>query len=240
MTMSSRPRPILKRDSPIVEPTLTALPFSTCGNVLSPHVHFPPTPRISSQHPAYSPRTYDRAPIVVSPNACQLPQRGARKLCSPAIHFEVERRGRSRSRSRNPPDVKGSYFHPRAYEACKPEPLDGPAPPIDLPIPPSLMQDLSPSDESDDSITTPPDSKPSSTISASMSLSFDHDPESESFIVQAHSVTDSIHSFALPQHRMLQGGGEGKQQRPNLVRRKDKTRSGELSVSWDEGCLGGF
>lgn len=161
------PIPILKRDCEKLselhlEDTSNPLPFATCQRVASPHVHFPPTPRISSMHLAYSPQTYDRAPIAVSPNACQLPSRGERTLRSPPAHLDVERRGRSRSRGRNSSsssedeDLKGSYFHPRAYEACKPEPPCTPSMVFEIPCPPTLLADLSPSEESDESIVTPP------------------------------------------------------------------------------------
>ncbi|KAI0778858.1 hypothetical protein BD413DRAFT_445792, partial [Trametes elegans] len=141
--------------------------------LFSPHVHFPPTPRIADTYPAHSPTTYDRAPIAVSPNICQLPRRGERKVQSPPADCEADRRGRTRARSKGPGSgpgsgeaVKGSYFHPRAYEACMPEPPSS-APPSaagtrarvtfdDSPSPPALVADLSPSDESDESVTTPP------------------------------------------------------------------------------------
>ena len=168
--VSRRPHPILKRDmSPFRSPTLP-LPFSGSGTLFSPHVHFPPTPGMAATYPAHSPTTYDRKPIAVSPCVVQLPRRGARRLPSPPPERdhtdlqnsstsgqERERRGRPRHRSR-PGDqtpvggcVKGSYFHPRAYEACKPEPD-----PYPTPLMPQLVQDLSPSDESDDPVVTPP------------------------------------------------------------------------------------
>ncbi|TFK90076.1 hypothetical protein K466DRAFT_472947, partial [Polyporus arcularius HHB13444] len=123
--------------------------------MFSPHVHFPPTPRIAATYPAHSPTTYDRKPIIVSPNVVQLPQRGSRRISTPAADFDCEPRGRSRSRTRGRGSdraVKGSYFHPRAYEACNPEPLSASSSSYDLP---SLIQDLSPSDESDDIVTPP-------------------------------------------------------------------------------------
>jgi len=48
----------------------------------SPHVHFPPTPAMTCTFAAHSPATYDRAPIIVSPNICSLPERGCRVLYS--------------------------------------------------------------------------------------------------------------------------------------------------------------
>ncbi|CAL1694702.1 unnamed protein product [Somion occarium] len=122
--MSPQPRPILKRDSSFYKQISIPLPFAACGSIFSPHVHFPPTPGLSETHPAHSPQTYDRAPIVVSPNACLLPERHDRRVYSPTIEVEIERpqRGRPRSRTSKHASVKGSYFHPRAYEACEPEP----------------------------------------------------------------------------------------------------------------------
>ncbi|EPT03413.1 hypothetical protein FOMPIDRAFT_74677, partial [Fomitopsis schrenkii] len=112
-----------------------------CDYILSPRVHFPPTPNIASLRFTHSPTTYDRAPIVISPNSGCL---------------QLPKRGRERERSASPEDVKGSYFHPRAFEACAPEPLDVPATTLDLSSPPGLVPDLSPSEESDDLVETPP------------------------------------------------------------------------------------
>ena len=70
-------------------------PFASCRDVvkiisssgphhpaLDPHVHFPPSPTISSTYITHSPATYDRAPIVVSQNTCELPERGRRVYTS--------------------------------------------------------------------------------------------------------------------------------------------------------------
>lgn len=78
------PRPILKGlPSSFVssETTSNPLPFSSCPNIIdSPHVHFPPTPTLTSTEITHSSFTYDRAPIVVTPNICALPERGGRKF----------------------------------------------------------------------------------------------------------------------------------------------------------------
>ncbi|KAG6901590.1 hypothetical protein C0995_010261 [Termitomyces sp. Mi166 len=75
------PRPILKaRPTPsnmneyFPSPT-NALPFKV---PVSPHVHYPPTPTLTDIQMTHSPFVYDRAPIVVLPNACKLPERGGR------------------------------------------------------------------------------------------------------------------------------------------------------------------
>ena len=48
----------------------------------SPHVHFPPTPILTSTALTHSPNVYDRAPIRVSPNSCAMPERGDRTFGS--------------------------------------------------------------------------------------------------------------------------------------------------------------
>ena len=78
------PRPILKGlPSSLVssETASNPLPFSSCPNIVdSPHVHFPPTPTLTSTEITHSSFMYDRAPIVVTPNICALPERGGRKF----------------------------------------------------------------------------------------------------------------------------------------------------------------
>ncbi|KAK0185166.1 hypothetical protein F5146DRAFT_1071665 [Armillaria mellea] len=126
------PRPILKplATTSAVGSSTNPLP-SSCSRLppISPHVHFPPTPALSSTYVTHSPNTYDRAPIIVSPNSCELPERGGRLYISTS------------------PDVspKGSYFHPHAYEACQPE-LDLPSSKFDVPD-----LSMSASSESEDS-----------------------------------------------------------------------------------------
>ncbi|KAJ7729095.1 hypothetical protein DFH07DRAFT_722145, partial [Mycena maculata] len=123
------PRPILKA---LPEPDLSnppfselvspnPLPFAACNSraMCTPHVHFPSTPGLTFTGDAYSPGTYDRAPIAVSPNSCALPRRGERVYRSSSV-----------------PPIKGSYFHPHAFEACETEPIAATA------VPP-LLPDLS-------------------------------------------------------------------------------------------------
>jgi len=93
------PRPVLKALSFLsTETASNPLPFSSCSTILdSPHVHFPPTPTLTSTEITHSPFTYDRAPIVVAPNLCALPERGGRKI----IGGNINQGGRG-------------YFHPHA------------------------------------------------------------------------------------------------------------------------------
>lgn len=148
----SIPRPILKhRKASAVE---QILPFATCSALRSPHVHFPPTPAlVAATHPVYSPRTYDRRPIPQSPLTGVIPN---------AAEFEVERpeRGRPREKPRDG-DVIGSYFHPRAFEACEPEDILDSDPFL---TPPLLVRDESPVSPSEEEVITPPDPRLACTL----------------------------------------------------------------------------
>ncbi|KIJ98547.1 hypothetical protein K443DRAFT_680667 [Laccaria amethystina LaAM-08-1] len=98
------PRPVLKHfpdaSNYYASSASSPLPFAFCSLVLdSPHVHFPPTPTMTCTELTHSPYVYDRAPINVSLNTCELPERG----------------GRVYDEGRLPP-LRGrdsGYFHPR-------------------------------------------------------------------------------------------------------------------------------
>ena len=81
------------------EAAFNPLPFSSCSTILDSHVHFPPTPRLTSTEITYSSSIYDRAPIVVAPNTCALPERGVGKLSGSNGHSTAGGLG---------------YFHPHA------------------------------------------------------------------------------------------------------------------------------
>lgn len=116
---SRQPRPILKS-----LPEFTPLPFSTYP-LDSPHVHFPPTPNLTSTTFTHAAGVYDRAPITVSENVCALPERGGRcyMLQSQGIPPSggVEGRYDDSRRRRDSNEFKGNYFHPRAFKVCEVE-----------------------------------------------------------------------------------------------------------------------
>jgi hypothetical protein len=217
------PKPCLKSQ---LRSESDPLPFASCPRLLlSPHVHFPPTPTLTSTHIADSPWTYDRAPIAISPNSCALPERGAR-MYTPA------------SESWNRTRATGSYFHPgpNAYEACELE-LCGTR--ITMSPPPPLIPDFSSeSDESDGSVVTPPELN---TMIPPISVHSAHHTQQYP-ITYPHSQEklDNAHTF-LPHA-------------PSPPRKKEKGRKRSLSRPrhWDvkstndfaepalDGCLGGF
>ena len=131
---NGRPKPCLK---PLPMPEYHPLPFSEYP-IHSPHVHFPPTPTLTSTIFTHSAVQYDRAPIVVAENVCALPERGGRcynvqlrnkrsssrvRGCGhpPSSGVDIEEAEQDGSRILNPPELISDYFHPRVYEACEPE-----------------------------------------------------------------------------------------------------------------------
>ncbi|KAF8989728.1 hypothetical protein BDQ17DRAFT_161958 [Cyathus striatus] len=152
------PRPILKSLPPLNEALASSpLPLASCPRIL--HVHFPPTPALTTTETTHSPFTYDRAPIIVSPNACALPERGGRVYFDTIAKRELEK------------EPKGSYFHPRAFEASEYEraidDCTSQSPPsrtfrevsCDSP-PPSLTPDMSSESDESDICLSPPLSTP--------------------------------------------------------------------------------
>lgn len=130
MAASMSPRPILKGQH---------------RSYSSPHnqVHFPPSPTISRIYSAHSSSTYDRSPIIVSPNSCALPERGC-----PGRTYTLDDSSPSASTSRRyAPSNNGRHLHPRAVNFPDTA-LSRAQPPT---VPPPLIPDLSSeSDESDE------------------------------------------------------------------------------------------
>jgi hypothetical protein len=97
---------------------LEPFPFAACPSVeVSPHVHFPPTPTLTSTFITHSSTVYDRTPAEVLPNTCALPGRHEREF----VDTSLPRRPR-RLWDREGP--QGGYFQPRGYEARSIEPSE--------------------------------------------------------------------------------------------------------------------
>lgn len=221
------PRPILKASSSdCFPPSSSALPFKSPH---SPHVHFPPTPTLTSTQMTHSPFAYDRAPIVVSPNKCALPKRGGRMYMPPqASPLGV-----------SPTEPMGSYFHPRAFEACEPEALD-PSVPTKPPlrIPELTFSSSSESDDSD-SCASPLNTSPIHYIS------LNHPPDTPCILLHTPSQEEIDIALSFLPHppspvkdrRKPKRKGTGRP-RMNLQTRDESFQtSNELSL---DGCLGGF
>ncbi|KAF8589055.1 hypothetical protein K439DRAFT_495677 [Ramaria rubella] len=72
------PRPCLKRTVLSPQPPMPpySVPYNPPHSTTHVHVHFPPTPTLSTTYPTHSKKTYDRRPLVVAPNECAIPERG--------------------------------------------------------------------------------------------------------------------------------------------------------------------
>jgi hypothetical protein len=151
------PRPILKRTPPSYQQQQQHHHHHA--------VHFPPSPSLTRTFSAHSSATYDRSPIVVSPNNCALPERGC-----PGRTYLLDDPASVPNLS--PPCGRRAYayandFHPRALafaSACPSSPLRQPpkddperTPTLTYPSLPQLIPDLSSeSDESDSFPSNPP------------------------------------------------------------------------------------
>jgi hypothetical protein len=234
--MSSRPRlpPILKP-----APVSPSNPFALCPRTLSPHVHFPPTPTISSIHITHSSKAYDRTPLTISPNLCALPGRGERSYNNRDDSSLVE--------SYSSGSTKGSYFHPRAYEVCELETLSTTS------SPPPLVYGSSESDESDGAVASPPDPCPLTTPHVAIHVPNLLGGVSHSPIARKCSQEELDNALAFLPHapeQSLKEKGRTKRSnsstpsRPTSADRRRLERNSNSCHSFAapslDGCLGGF
>jgi len=216
------PRPILKTcpsGSTFPSPT-SALPFRVLH---SPHVHFPPTPTIvTDTQTTHSPYVYDRAPIVVSPNMCKLPERGGR-VYSPFMTGVLAS-----------PDPKGSYFHPRAYEV---DSLESPTTSryLNPPPPPAFASEhmLSDPEESDITYASPSVNSPAEDVAGSYPLHQSPLGTSSS----NGSIPPPGFSLEIKNARLRKPGGKKSRKKCRFACNQPSDADNEL---YRDGCLGGF
>ncbi len=201
------PRPILKPLLPL--PEIPSHVFSVYPRMFSPHVHFPPTPSLQSITFTHSPNSYDRAPIVVSPNSCALPDRDERVYNIPSPTSPASISG-----------TKGSYFHPRAFEACQPEQTSDGVPDLTF----------SSSESSDDS-----DGYGSPVVASPVSLSSGFAP-----IPRTQSQEELEHALSFLPYGKPRGKGVGDSAKKSCLKRASRKVSGSFTEPGLDGCLGGF
>ncbi|KAJ7508430.1 hypothetical protein B0H11DRAFT_27805 [Mycena galericulata] len=223
------PRPILKA---LPEPDLSKpglpesafsnpLPFAACSSrvIFSPHVHFPSTPGLTFTGATHSPGSYDRAPIAVSPNSCALPERGGRVYRSSSV-----------------PPPKGSYFHPRAFEACEAEPP--------VAVPALLPSDVSSETDEWDECASPPQSvSPEPRVAVRMPVQ--GTPYYPTPIPSTHSQEEFDHALSFLPYPPVPMHLPEKRRNSSIPRYRERPRrsmdSGFTGLGADsDGCLGGF
>ncbi|KAJ3929015.1 MAG: hypothetical protein NXY57DRAFT_1018444 [Lentinula lateritia] len=236
------PRPILKarlssftQRSPASASPSSSFhnPFPFYSGLHTPHVHFPPTPVIASTQPTHSSSTYDRTAITVSPNSCELPERGGR-CYSPSYATHAPR------------VTVNSYFDPLAGKACDTASYDTGTPPLLIP---DLSSSSSSESEDSDAYGSPLFSPPNIPFSYSTHTS-------NCSIPSTFSQEEFVHAFSFLPHPPSQVKDDV-HRRPKLVhkqqfwkRRKscepltsssryDRGDSAFQEGSLD-GCLGGF
>jgi hypothetical protein len=229
-------RPCLKHSTDLdpPAPTNSPLPFALCSSVLGPRVHFPPTPVLCQTHLTHSAATYDRAPIVVLPNACALPERNGRTY-TPNESYSDARKRRSTHAA-----AQGATLHPQAFAAPAATPL---SPKTSVSDPagrmPSLVPDLSSCSESDESdISSTP---PVSTHFPSTGIHYHHHQYHQyhhhapiSIVVDGTADTAAALAF-------LPHANEREKPRSRSKTRGTRTaRKSEFALPDLDGCLGGF
>ncbi|KAH9058289.1 hypothetical protein EDB87DRAFT_934764 [Lactarius vividus] len=226
-------RPCLKQRADVdpPAPTNTPLPFALCPSVLGPRVHFPPSPGLCQTHLTHSAATYDRAPIVVLPNACAMPERNGRTFTPPSESCAARKRRSTRA------VAQGATLHPQAFAASHTTPavtaavssVSDPAGRM-----PSLVPDLSSSesDESDISSTPP---HPSHFPQMGQ---YQYHPPPISIVLDG--AADAAAALAFLPHA-------NEREKPRRERSRSKTRGTRTTVRTSEfalpeldGCLGGF
>ncbi|KAJ3715868.1 hypothetical protein C8R42DRAFT_612739 [Lentinula raphanica] len=200
----------------------TPPPFASSkpsSGLVTPHVHFPPTPAIASTQPTHSSSIYDRTAIAVSPNCCELPERGGR-CYSPSY----VRRGVSRV-------SVNSYFDPQAVKACDTAP-DASSPP------PPLVADTSSSSSSSESDESDAGGHTSSACSIPSTFSQEQFIHALSFLPHPPSPVKA-HNHPRPKLQRKSKFWEQKKGYESSAgsRLKPDSSFGEESL---DGCLGGF
>jgi|SRR5712671_5058600 len=213
-------RPCLKHNTDPDPPAPANSPFPfPMSSAFGHRVHFPPPQGLCQTHLTHSASIYDRAPIVVLPNVCALPDRHERTY-TPSGECTSSRKQRPAH------STQGAALHPNAFSASV---KAQPAPPDSAGRLPSLVPDLSSSesDESDIS-STPPDPRPYPSTG--------HPPIS---IVDSTAAVATL-SF-LPH--------ANEREKPRRERSRSRSRGSPRSVRKSEfavpeleldGCLGGF
>ncbi|KAF8481701.1 hypothetical protein DFH94DRAFT_793031 [Russula ochroleuca] len=205
----------------------TPFPFALSSSVLGPRVHFPPAPGLCQTHFTHSASIYDRAPIVVPPNACALPARNERTYTPSGESLCAAKKRRSASARAT---AHGATLHPHAFaesaqahaQAQAQAAASDPAGRM-----PALVPDFSSSesDESDVSSTPP---------IPNHYVSMGHPP-----ISIVDGASDAALSF-LPHanEREMPRKERGYRSRPLGSPRS--VRTSEFAVPELDGCLGGF
>jgi hypothetical protein len=175
----------------------------------SPHVHFPSTPRLAFTGNTHSPGSYDRSCIAVSRNSCAMPERGGRVYSPTSMR----------------PRPIGSYFHPRAFEACE----------LDATAVPALLHDLS-SETDDEECVSPKPTSPEPRVAVRMQGTPYPTPMP---IRRTHSQEEFDHALSFLPHPPISVPKRKLEKQRNSSHRPRRSVTFQ-DVADCDGCLGGF
>ncbi|KAH8981455.1 hypothetical protein EDB86DRAFT_2834868 [Lactarius hatsudake] len=230
-------RPCLKHRADVDPPAPTnspPLPFALSPSALAPRVHFPPSPGLCQTHLTHSAAIYDRAPIVVLPNACAMPERNGRTFTPPSESCAARKRRSTRAAA------QGATLHPQAFAASSYATPAAAAAASSVPDPtgrsmPSLVPDLSSSESDESDISSTP---PLASHFPQMGQYQYHPPPIS--IVLDGAPDAAAAAFAFLPHA-------NEREKPRRERSRSKTRGTRTTVRASEfalpeldGCLGGF
>jgi len=224
-------RPCLKHSTdpdPPASPN-SPFPFALSSSVLGPRVRFPPAPGLCQTHLTHSASIYDRAPIVVLPNACALPARNERTYTPSGECLSSNKRRSARA------TAHGASLHPHAFAESAKVQVAAAAAAVSASEPagqmPTLVPDLSSSesDESDVSSTPPVPNHFMSTGHPPISL-----------IDGTSDATAALSFLPHANGREKPRKERGRSSRPHGSPRSVRTSEFAVSELELDGCLGGF
>ncbi|KAG6899026.1 hypothetical protein C0993_001629 [Termitomyces sp. T159_Od127] len=200
-----------------------ALPFKL---LTSPHVHFPPSSTLTDIQMTHSPFVYDRAPIVVLPNACKLPERGGRDYSA----YGIMRAPRRKSAQGSDFDLRPHHSHHHDEEEDE--------------NPPPLVHDhSSESEDSDACISSPAHADEYDTIPSKSDNHTPYDigpmssPRTLAFFSHPHDSEHQKRPLRRPKLKRKQTGLGPRAAAFMAGKNTFAGADGELSL---DGCLGGF
>ncbi|KAH9024416.1 hypothetical protein EDB84DRAFT_432880 [Lactarius hengduanensis] len=215
-------RPCLKHRADVdpPAPTNSPLPFALC-----PRVHFPPSPGLCQTHLTHSAAIYDRAPIVVLPNACAMPERNGRTFTPPSESCAAGKRRATRA------VAQGATLHPQAFAASHTTPAAAASSVSGMP---SLVPDLSSSESDESDISSTP---PHPSHFPQMGQYQYHPPP---IAIVLDGAPDAAAAFAFLPHANEREKPRRERSRSKIRGTRTTVRTSEFALPELDGCLGGF
>jgi hypothetical protein len=203
-----------------------------------PRVHFPPAPGLCQTHLTHSPSIYDRAPIVVLPNACALPARNERTYTPSGEYAPSSSHPQSSHRKHRSSASQGAALHPHAFRDALPSSDPAPAavgwqqhqqPQQQQQQMPPLVLDLSSESDESDGNTVPPDP-----------MHFPSTGHPPIAIVDGAGSEAALSFLPHANEREKPRKEHRSQSRSRAGPRSSSMRKSEFALPELDGCLGGF